>query len=196
MKRRTCLSAALTLSLVLASAAALAAPPAKRNKEPDLYRILPIQPYQLVFKTTGGATCDLATATECTIKMTTITFGRRNYCLAEAPNIRVPTDTGGAGHLKAIVWKLSAPAVDGKPVVFLAGSAIVVASDTETQLEKNDQGYGDGSGNPHTPANKYFIKTKRNKPNATLSYLPVIIWNPGPDAELCAAADPRIVNSP
>ena len=69
-----------------------------------------------------------------------------------------------------------------------------MVSDPDKQIDKTKQGYGDGGGGPNPPTNQYYIKTKRDKLGASASYLPVILWNPGPDAELCAASDPKIVN--
>ena len=196
MKGSTWPVAAVALSLLLTAVAVQAKQAAKRDKDRSSYRIVTIQPYELLVRTTGGAVCDLTTASECTITMRTIPFGGRNYCLAEAPNIKVRTDTGGGSHLKAIVWKLSPATVDGKPVAFHADSGIVVVDDPNTQIDKKDHGYGNGGGGSNPPTDQYYIKTKRDKVDAKASYLPVILWNPGPDAELCAASDPKIVNAP
>lgn len=196
MKGSTWPVAAVALSLLLTAVAVQAKQAAKRDKDRSSYRIVTIQPYELLVRTTGGAVCDLTTASECTITMRTIPFGGRNYCLAEAPNVNVRTDTGGGSHLKAIVWRLSLPALDGKPVAFQADSGIVVVDDPNTQIDKKDHGYGNGGGGTNPPTDQYYIKTKRDKVDAKASYLPVILWNPGPDAELWAASDPKIVNAP
>ena len=136
MKGSTWPVAAVALSLLLTAVAVQAKQAAKRDKDRSSYRIVTIQPYDLLVRTTGGAVCDLTTASECTITMRTIPFGGRNYCLAEAPNVNVRTDTGGGSHLKAIVWRLSLPALDGKPVAFQADSGIVVVDDPKTHRRR------------------------------------------------------------
>lgn len=198
MKGSTWPVAAVALSLLLTAVAVQAKQAAKRDKDRSSYRIVTIQPYELLVRTTGGAVCDLTTASECTITMRTIKddVSGKVYCLAEAPNIKVRTDTGGGSHLKAIVWKLRPATVDGKPVAFHADSGIAVVTDPDKQIDKTKQGYGDGGGGTNPPTDQYYIMTKRNKVDAKASYLPVILWNPGPDAELCAASDPKIVNAP
>lgn len=199
MKRSAWPWAATALALLFASAAVQAAAPGKNHKDKDEkdYRVVTIQPYRLLVRTTGGTDCNLATATQCTITVKPITVSGRNYCLVEAPNIKVPTDTGGAGHLRAIVWKLSATTLGGKPVAFSDGTGIIVPIDGDNQIDKSKQGYGDGSGGgANPPTDQYYVKTKRNKVDAKASYLPVVLWGSASDAELCAASDPKIVNVP
>lgn len=140
----------------------------------------------------SSKSCDSESAAPCIIEMKLIQVDGRKYCLAVAPDLTVKWNLfGGIFNKKIIRWKLSAPDLDSKPLAFHADSGIVVAFDPDAQLDKHGD-YGDGG--IARSADTYFTRTKRNKQDATSSYLPVILWGSGGNEELCAAVDPKIVN--
>jgi hypothetical protein len=187
MERSICWTSAAALMFLGTGISAQVEEPRKDSS--DIFRVLKVQPYDVLLARRGPA-CD-ADAMTCMIEMTLIKVEGRPYCLALAPDVRVKTKIDGASSKKAIVWELKPNHLDGKPVRFHDYAGIIITDDTESQIEKGG-GLGDGSGGK---PEAYHVKTSRNKDKAKSGYLPVILWGDKGEEELCAATDPKIVNA-
>jgi hypothetical protein len=166
----------------------------ERGKDTDNFKVLPIQKYLVMMAKSSSTICDAEAHPNCIIDMRLISVGDRNYCLAVAQDVNIKTHRGGGANKKNIVWKLSVANLGGKALRFHADSGILITVDADGQVDPKG-GYGDGSsGSGPQPTDIYYVKTKRDTPNANSGYLPVILWGPAGQEELCTAVDPKIVN--
>lgn len=187
------LALAVLAAISCAACAPMQTPARARQVElPDGARLVKIEPFQLLMLGAAGPPCP-DDGTPCEITMRIIPVNGRRYCLAEARDVAVKTVTGGGGNPKAVVWKLSTDTLDGKRLVFHPDAGIIITADRDKQIDPKG-GYGNGPGHPNPPKDRYYVKTKRDKLGAKSSYLPVVLWGPEGDEELCAAVDPKIVN--
>ena len=144
-------------------------------------------------------TCDLRDTPPvvCEIVMTTLSVGGKDYCVAIAPEVKVPTAAGGLFDTKRrIRWKLDRTSLMGdgvmKELAFHDEAGIVLTVDPDAQMDRWGK-LGDG-GSGAADRRKFHTWTRRDKLDASATYLPVILWGPPETAELCAAIDPKIVN--
>lgn len=157
-------------------------------------RLLKIGPYRSAVSALGGKPCEPDSQTTCEINVLPLEVqnGKPKYCLVVAPEVKVKTVLDGDRKPKTVVWQLKQDELDGKPVAFHEYAGIVIIADHGDQVDRKNSGLGDGSG--AIRADRYYVKTKRNKNKAESTYLPVVLWGKKGEEELCAAIDPKIVN--
>lgn len=143
----------------------------------------------------SAKTCNAETTQPCIIEMKTIQYQGRDYCVAVAPDVTVGTKPSGTPK-KVIRWKLDADKLTGNGVVkvlaFERNAGLVLTVNQYSQLDLWGK-IGDGLGSPLQQI-RFHTRTKRDRLGARATYLPVILWGPAGDEELCAAIDPKIVN--
>lgn len=137
--------------------------------------------------------CNVDEQPFCTIEMRTLNHSGKDYCVAVAPEVFVKTDaSAGPGNKRRIVWKLDTNALLGKALAFHPDAGIIITVNQFGQVD-NWGALGDGMPGP-VLKHFFFTRTLRRIHNARATYLPVVLWGPSGDEELCAAIDPKIVN--
>jgi hypothetical protein len=202
MTRTTTRLVGLAILIVAVATPALAQNSSTDVKRGDVPRMLKIIDPQLLARmvelASSAKTCDIEAAPyKCVIEMTMFEVQveplpkpKKKFCVAVAPEVKVKFDQGGGGNKKKIVWELNETELDTKPLVFHEDAGIVITIDKKKQVDKKGK-----RGNGGAPVKHVFhTMTKRDKQNASATYLPVILWGPPGDEELCAAVDPKIVN--
>lgn len=153
---------------------------------------------------TGSNECDLAKPKPddvCTISIARIRYpddpNGKYYCIAQVPDVKVPHDP--SPHLntkRRIAWELDVDSLnDGtqdRKLWFHHDYGILVLDDPAHQVDRMGD-LGDGLPGP-VNERRFHTWTRRNLLDAVVSYVPVILWGDGKDAQLCAAVDPKIVN--
>jgi hypothetical protein len=191
---------ALALVPLAGAAAATDSPRKKTSASEQTVRLMKIQKFQLLVTKASRTTCDMETMTSSPVTVELLTISaKEKYCVAIAPEVSVKTNGGaggGHGNPKRVVWHLATTSLDTRGLEFHPDSGIVITIDNERQITSKG-GHGDGSpGGPNPPSKTvYHVKSARDKQNAEVGYLPVVIWGTGTAAELCAAVDPKIVNN-
>lgn len=135
---------------------------------------------------------------ECEIEMATFKDPDTGtvYCVARAPRVAVPHDKSGSNaNKRLIVWHLNKTQLDGKALAFHEDAGIIITAETHKQVDLKGKRL-DANGNK--ASDHFRTSTKRNvldlQGKQSSTYLPVILWGPSGEEELCAAVDPKIVN--
>lgn len=190
-------AACLTITIGLAACAAQPQDTVKDARSIDKSRMLKIIDPELlarmVLLASSAKNCDVETEPFCTIEMKMITHQGKDYCVAVAPDVFVKTHSGGGpGNKRRIVWRLDTASLGGKALAFHDDAGTVITVDKHKQVDPRGK-RGDGLGG--SVLNHVFhTMTVRNKASASATYLPVILWGPSGEEDLCAAVDPKIVN--
>ena len=131
----------------------------------------------------------------CTIEMKTLSHSGKDYCVAVAPEVQVQTDSGATSK-RPIRWRLSHDSLLGngvdKALAFHDDAGIIITVNQFNQVDRWGK-IGDGSVGP-VNKRRFHTWTLRKQLNASATYLPVILWGPSGEEELCAAIDPKIAN--
>ncbi len=131
----------------------------------------------------------------CTIEMMTLSHGGKDYCVAVAPHVEVETDQT-ATTKRLIRWRLSHDSLVGngvdKALAFHDDAGIIITVNQDNQVDRWGK-IGDGSVGI-VSKRRFHTWTLRKVPKASATYLPVILWGPSGEEELCAAVDPKIAN--
>lgn len=132
----------------------------------------------------------------CVIEMRTFVHNGKDYCVAVAPEVTVQISTLTVNK-RRLIWQLSTHELVSssgvaKKLAFHPDSGIIITIDKDKQVDKK----GSLGAGPPAPVSPTFFHTftKRKKPDASTTYLPVILWGESGGEELCAAIDPKIVN--
>jgi len=200
---------AALFSIGLAACAVQSQDAVKEPKPIDSPRMLKIIAPELLARLVALAnsakTCEIDTQAVCEIQMSMIRVpdqpNGKTYCVAVAPDVKVRTDPfGGLFNKRRIAWKLvdqngaDIASLDGKALVFHEDAGIVITIDDPTSPQVDKRGQR-GDGIVGQVLNwRFHTLTRRNRLGASATYLPVILWGPSGDEELCAAVDPKIVN--
>jgi hypothetical protein len=198
-------SRAMSVWAVLACMLALAAVACGKLAVSDT-RVAKLGSHNLVMGALGGPDCeydlskDPAQEPECSVTIETIPHGDQSICVVSAPRVKVNFKNAHGGKAK-VVWKLKPPSVLLGKMQFHSPSGVLVLSEKVKDHVKGG-GVGDGAQQPDA---QYFhrdihqVKNNANQ-NGDSAYVPIVIWKyrnaRNEEVEdLCAAVDPKIVNT-
>jgi hypothetical protein len=120
-----------------------------------------------------------------TITMFRITYSGKDYCAAQLLQELDYHSTASGNTDKTIIFKLDNSGLGGAAAEFHDGNGILPIANLKNQLNPD---------NRRTSKTEYHAKNK-HKQTDTMTYVPIVYWTVNGLPELCAAADPKIVNN-